>query len=38
MPMWIEWVKRKEPYKDPARAERVIDLARQVLELAGRAH
>jgi adenylate cyclase len=38
MPMWLEWVKRKEPYKDPARAERVIDLARQVLELAGRAH
>jgi adenylate cyclase len=37
LPMWIDWVKRKEPYQDPARAGRVIGLARQVLELAGRA-
>lgn len=36
MAMWADWVEHKEPYKDPARAERVTDLARQLLELAGR--
>jgi adenylate cyclase len=37
MPMWLDWVNRKEPYKDPVRARRVIGLAGQLLELAGRA-
>lgn len=36
MAMWLDWVRRKEPYQDPARAERVTDLVRQLLELAGR--
>ena len=37
MPMWLDWVNRKEPYKDPARAQRVTGLAGQLLALAGRA-
>jgi len=36
MAMWLDWVRRKEPYQDPARAERVTDLVHQLLELAGR--
>ena len=33
---WQDFVKRKDPYKDPARAQRVIDLARDLLKSAGR--
>lgn len=33
---WKDFVQRKDPYKNPARAARVIDLARDLLTCAGR--